>query len=206
MRRAFGYAGAWVAVTSTAVTVSWYGSAIVLNGSSSEAPSVLSAVVPVQGTPLDQATAEATRARPQQTKTAGSAAPRTTTAPRSSRSSRPYLPKSTPTYTKHATPPAHSRRPLPAGRLPATNPDPDVDPSAVQQTYRVAGGLATLRFSPAEAVVRVVSLTPSPGYRTYVTLIAPDELLVTFTRPGLQSDLHATWDGEATVVVNEYAW
>src|SRR5215470_18011777 len=120
MRRAFGYAGAWVAVTSTAVTVSWYGSAIVLNGSSSAPPSVLSAVVPVQGTPLDQATAEATRvARPQQTRTAGSAAPRSTAAPRSSRSNRPYLPVATPTYSKHATPtPMHGRRPLPPGRLP----------------------------------------------------------------------------------------
>jgi len=66
--------------------------------------------------------------------------------------------------------------------------------------------MATLRFSPAEAVVEVISLTPTPGYRTYLTLIGPDELLVTFTRPGLQSDLHAIWDGEATVEVTEYAW
>jgi hypothetical protein len=68
------------------------------------------------------------------------------------------------------------------------------------------GGSATLRFSPAESVVQVISVTPAPGYRTYLDQVGPDELVVIFTRPGRESDLHATWDGEATAEVIQYLW
>jgi hypothetical protein len=210
MRRAFGYAGAWVAVTSGAVGVSWYGCAIVLNGSSSGPPSVLASVGSMPGSPLDQATTGPTKvARPEQTRKATSAAPRATAAPRASRSSsnRPFLPAATPTHTKHASPPPHRRKPLPPNSPTTTTVQSySEDPTAVLQTYRTIGGTATLRFSPAEAVVQVVSLKAAPGYRTYIDQFRPDELVVIFARSGWESNLHATWDGEATAEVTEYSW
>jgi hypothetical protein len=211
MRRAFGYAGAWAVVTSTAAGVSWYGCTLVLDESSSgPPPSVLAAVGAGHGPPPDQTTTatKTARPRPRPTRATAPAAPRTAPAPHASRSSRsPFLPPATPTNIRHATPPTHAGHPLPPGRLPAaTSPSSPADPTALQLTCPMAGGTATLRFSPGESVVQVISLTPAPGYRVYLNQSRPDELTVSFVRSGRESDLLATWNGEASTEVTEYSW
>jgi hypothetical protein len=169
---------------------------------------MLAGVGPASGSPLDQVTTGPPRvARPHPTTTAKSPAQRTTATPRGSRSNRPpYVPAATPTLIKHAPPPPHGQKPLPAGRLPVTSQSLGVDSTVVPQTYHILGGSATLRFSPAEAMVQVISVTPAPGYRVYLDRKGADELILTFTRPGREADLHATWNGEATAEVTEYLW
>ena len=64
MRRAFGFAGAWLMATSVAVTASWFGCALVLNGASPATPEVLSSTQARDVLGLPEAAPGATMAAP----------------------------------------------------------------------------------------------------------------------------------------------
>jgi len=209
MRRAFGYAGAWLAATSVAVSISWLGCAIVLNGSSGQTPPVLAAlrshtatapVAPALGATMVSAPPPAT----------SPAAAERATGPYVSRSSRPAVPGGPPTTVQRGTPPPHRLKPtvLPTSvpPTPSSTPTPKAigTPSSVDETYQVTGGTATLRFTVGK--VLVLALEPSPGYEGALDQSRPDELIVIFKRPGQESDLHAAWDGGPSASVTEYWW
>ena len=206
MRRAFGYAGAWLAATAAAVTLSWLGCAIVLNRSPLTPSSGLTRV-PAHPTELSEPAVAATM-QPVQTAPAVPA-PARTTAPHASRSSRPTVPSGTPTYTRHGTPPPRRHRTTPGTHhstpevLPAT-PSPTAGGEAEQATYRVTGGEATLRFT--EDQVLVASVDPAAGYQWMVDRSRPGDLVVIFFQAHQESDLHVAWNGEPGATVTEYWW
>ncbi len=209
MRRAFGYAGVWLAATSVAVTVSWFGCAVVLNGTSPPAPEVLSSMRGrhVAGLPNELGTTTVTPQATDET-LARQPAPSGTTEPRTSRSGWPNPTAArVSTTTRHATPPPLRTPPpprptgsAPSGPSIATSPDN----SAGERTYDMIGGSATVRFTAAN--VQVVGLEPKAGYQWYVDQPGPTELWVIFTGAGQESDLYATWDRGPSANVIEYWW
>jgi hypothetical protein len=209
MRRAFGYTGAWLMATSAAITVSWFGCAVVLNGASPPAPAVLSPVEAgnVLGLPGPLASATLGAQRTGQAAAATVVPPRTTP-PRASRGTRPDPTPTSfiPTTTRHTAPPARSTPPPNPGATPTptatalVSPDPD----ATVHTVQTDGGEATLRFTPDG--VEVVGLDPAAGYDWYVDQTRPEELWVIFGQVGHEFDLYATWNEGPSASVTEYQW
>jgi hypothetical protein len=209
MRRAFGYAGAWLMATSVAVMVSWFGCAVVLRDSSPPAPEVLSSMhgrnaaglpAPVPGTTLIARRTAGGDAP-------GAPVPTRSTEPRASRGSRPAPPPVTvPTTTRHARPPVHTTPPTQPAGPPTATPTLAAapDPNATERTFDLTGGRATLSFTPAG--VQVIGVNPAPGYDWYVDQSRPGELWVIFGSAGQESDLYAAWNGGPAASVTEYWW
>jgi hypothetical protein len=207
MRRAFGYAGAWLMATSVAVTMSWFGCAVVLNGTSAPPPEVLSSVKSRHVAGLPEAAPGATLVVPQSAGAAGPVPPRTSE-PRTSRSGRPTpgIGTSVPTIIRHGPPPEHAApsQTTPSTAAPMPTPAASPDPAAAERTFDLTGGHATLSFAPDG--VQVVGVDPSAGYDWYIDQTRPNELWVIFGCPGQESDLYATWDHGPSANVTEYWW
>jgi hypothetical protein len=184
MRRAFGYAGAWLMATSGAAAVAWLGCALVLNQAVPPAPHVPSSVQP--RTVVDAAGAPAP------------APPRTST-PRVSRGERPAPPVGldVPTDVQHSVPPARTQPSPPAPTRAAA-------PGTTASTITVRGGHVSVLFSPRR--VQVLAAVPATGYQYTIDQTQPTEVWVIFARQGQESHLFVSWDGRPTANVTEYWW
>src|SRR5881392_500458 len=150
MRRAFGYAGAWLLATSIAVTVAWFGCAVVLNKASPPAPEVLSSVHP-RSAALPEALPGVTLLDGATGSNRPPSVPTRTSQPRASRSGRPTptVSISAPTIIRHSAPPARTLPPQPpASAGPSRTQPASPDPTATAGTFELAGGRATVSFAP----------------------------------------------------------
>src|SRR6059058_5004898 len=107
MRRAFGYAGAWLVATAVAAAVAWFGCALVLNKVAPPAPELLSSMRHPDATQLAPLSGT--------TVVAGESAPSRATDPRASRSGRPVptVHLSIATTVRHSQPPARTQNEQP---------------------------------------------------------------------------------------------
>jgi hypothetical protein len=76
---------------------------------------------------------------------------------------------------------------------PTTTTAPPADASATARTYRMAGGVVTLRFSPAG--VDVVGATPNEGFTVDTEPEHGNGVKVEFESDGQESRVDAWWDG-----------
>jgi hypothetical protein len=76
---------------------------------------------------------------------------------------------------------------------PTTTTAPPVDASATTRTYRMEGGVVTLRFTPAG--VDVVGATPNEGFTVDTEPEHGNGVKVEFESDGHESRVDAWWDG-----------
>jgi hypothetical protein len=76
---------------------------------------------------------------------------------------------------------------------PTTTTAPPVDASATTRTYRMEGGVVTLRFTPAG--VDVVGATPNEGFTVDTEPEHGNGMKVEFESDGHESRVDAWWDG-----------
>jgi hypothetical protein len=211
MRRAFGFAGAWLMTTVVAMGVTWLGCAIVLGGASQPAPPVTADLQAVDGatTEVPHPTIPQVFPAPQSAgRSRALPPPRTTTPPRASRSATPTptvprsttLPDELPITLLHAKPPAEPSPP-PAPQV-TTPPGGSPDPSLEHIT--TPAGEAWIGFS--DKGVMVYNLVPDQGYEWHIAQDNAGALLVVLTQPGHEFDLYAAWTGAPDASLTEYVW
>jgi hypothetical protein len=179
MRRTCGSVGAWFLATGLAVLVAWLG-----------VRSVLFAAVPDRVEPMSAA--EARRLAPPTTSpTALSPTPSESVSPLPTISPTAPTPTTTASVTVNPTPSDEAWAEVPDGR----------GGKALQRTFRVTGGAATILFSERE--VRVTATAPAPGFTVNFDKPAPDVAIVTFTSAAHFSRIDAAWKGGARAKTTE---
>jgi hypothetical protein len=171
MRRTLGSIGAWLVATSIAILVAWLG-----------VRSVQFAAVPDRIEPMSAA--EARRLAPRSPEPAASPSTSVSRSPSSSPS--PSKSPSTGPTTANG-----EWQQVPDGQ----------GGTALQRTFQVKGGAATIRFS--EGNIRVMATAPASGYAVSFEQRVPDVAVVIFTSPSHISRIEAAWQGEAKVKFTE---
>ncbi|AEV87022.1 Cortactin-binding protein 2 [Actinoplanes sp. SE50] len=182
MGRSWSYVAGWLAVTITAVAVSWFGVRLGVAPAITDEPPV-AIDVNRRYTEIRFGLAESA--------TPSRAAPGPS--------------KSPPSHTP--APPAHSRTPSrqPSARPPSA-PSPSPTPTVDQRPrYRINADAGTITVAYSATRVDVVGADPLPGYTVDVVRRSDTIVVARLSRPGHTSAITAYWnDGPAAQVIEDY--